>query len=206
MRRHRIARPWSPSRDLAGQCANGHARLHPVDLTAVLILAYFALLFITLLWSSKVIQGPWLFFLRAFFPNWKFFHAVGHVPHLYVRGQAAGEWTGWYQVYPRLPRRWHHLFHNPVVNLALSHQNLVDHFASDLNALPDGADASQLPTYRLVTRLAHQAIQGDRWGDTPMIAAPLPRVERFQFELRMELPASTRSELMLQSPVLAVWD
>jgi len=206
MRRHRIARPWGPSRDLAGQCANGHARLHPVDLTAVLILAYFALLFITLLWSSKVIQGPWLFFLRAFFPNWKFFHAVGHVPHLYVRGQAAGEWTGWYQVYPRLPRRWHHLFHNPVVNLALSHQNLVDHFASDLNALPDGADASQLPTYRLVTRLAHQAIQGDRWGDTPMIAAPLPRVERFQFELRMELPASSRSELMLQSPVLAVWD
>ncbi|MEY3625944.1 MAG: hypothetical protein ACO25M_00600 [Limnohabitans sp.] len=177
-----------------------------MDLTAVLILAYFALLFITLLWSSKVIQGPWLFFLRAFFPNWKFFHAVGHVPHLYVRGQAAGEWTGWYQVYPRLPRRWHHLFHNPAVNLALSHQNLVDHFASDLNALPDGADASQLPTYRLVTRLAHQAIQGDRWGDTPMIAVTLPRVERFQFELRMELPASTRSELMLQSPVLAVWD
>lgn len=177
-----------------------------MDLTAVLILAYFALLFITLLWSSKVIQGPWLFFLRAFFPNWKFFHAVGHVPHLYVRGQAAGEWTGWYQVYPRLPRRWHHLFHNPAVNLALSHQNLVDHFASDLNALPDGADASQLPTYRLVTRLAHQAIQGDRWGDTPMIAAPLPCVERFQFELRMELPASSRSELMLQSPVLAVWD
>ena len=177
-----------------------------MDLTAVLILAYFALLFITLLWSSKVIQGPWLFFLRAFFPNWKFFHAVGHVPHLYVRGQAAGEWTGWYLVYPRLPRRWHHLFHNPSVNLALSHQNLVDHFASDLNAWPDGADASQLPTYRLVTRLAHQAIQGDRWGDTPMIAATLPRVERFQFELRMELPASNRSELMLQSPVLAVWD
>ena len=115
-------------------------------------------------------------------------------------------WTDWYWVYPRLPRRWHHLFHNPAVNLALSHQNLVDHFASDLNALPEGADASQLVTYRLVTRLAHQAIRGDRWGDTPMIAAPLPTVERFQFELRMELPASSSRELMLQSPVMAVWD
>ena len=185
--------------------AVGRARLHPVDLTAVLILAYFALLFITLLWSSKVIQGPWLFFLRAFFPNWKFFHAVGHVPHLYVRGEDAGAWTDWHLVYPRVPRRWHHVFHNPAVNLALSHQNLVDHFASDLNALPDGADASQLVTYRLVTRLAHQAIRGDRWGLTPMIPASLPDVQRFQFELRMELPDPLRSELMLQSPVMAVW-
>jgi len=76
-----------------------------VDLTAVLILAYFALLFITLLWSSKVIQGPWLFFLRAFFPNWKFFHAVGHVPHLYVRGHSLDRGRCWYHVYPQLPRR-----------------------------------------------------------------------------------------------------
>jgi hypothetical protein len=97
------------------------------------------------------------------------------------------------------------VFHNPAVNLALSHQNLVDHFASDLNALPDGADASQLVTYRLVTRLAHQAIRGDTWGDTPMIPVQLPVIEQFQFELRMELPESTRSELMLQSPILAVW-
>lgn len=189
-----------------GSVPNGDARLHAVDLTGVLILAYFALLFVTLLWSSKVIQGPWLFFLRAFFPNWKFFHAVGHVPHLYVRGQSAGGWTDWHLVYPRVRRRWHHLFHNPAVNLALSHQNLVDHLASDLNALPDGADASQLVTYRLVSRLAHHAIRGDRWGDTPMVPVSLPRVERFQFELRMEWPDPFRSELMLQSPVLPVWD
>jgi hypothetical protein len=177
-----------------------------VDFTAWLIVAYFALLFLTLRWSSRVIQGPWLFFLRAFFPNWKFFHAVGHVPHLYVRGQSpAGDWTEWFLVYPQLPRRSHHLFHNPAVNLALSHQNLVDHFASDLNALPDGADASCLATYRLVTRLAHQAICGDTWGEWPMLNAPLPEVQHFQFELRMELPEPQRSELMLQSPVMAVW-
>ena len=181
------------------------ARLGTVDFTALLILAYFALLFVTLLWSSRVIQGPWLFFLRAFFPNWKFFHAVGHVPHVYVRGQAGGVWTDWHLVYPRVPRRWHHVFHNPAVNLALSHQNLVDHLASDLNALPDGADASQLATYRLVTRLAHQAIRGDTWGDTPMIAEPVPVVDHFQFELRMELPTTAHHELMLQSPVMAVW-
>jgi energy-coupling factor transporter transmembrane protein EcfT len=177
-----------------------------VDITALLIVAYFVVLLLTLRWSSRVIQGPWLFFLRAFFPNWKFFHAVGHVPHLYVRGQSLdGDWTNWFLVYPQLPRRWHHLFHNPAVNLALSHQNLVDHFASDLNALPDGADASVLPTYRLVTRLAHQAIGGDTWGHCPMLGVALPPMGYFQFQLRMELPASTRSELMLQSPVMAVW-
>ena len=81
---------------------SGHARLVGVELTAVLILAYFALLFLTLRGRSRVIQGPWLFFLRAFFPNWKFFHAVGHVPHVYVRGESAGVWTDWHLVYPRL--------------------------------------------------------------------------------------------------------
>ncbi len=175
-------------------------------LTALLVLAYFALLAWTLRRRGPVVQGPWLFFFRAFFPNWKFFHAAGRAPRLYVRGQvASGAWTEWHLVYPRLPRQLVHLLHNPAVNLALTQQNLVDHLANDINELPEGEDITQRVSYQLVSRLAREALAGGRWGEVPMIAAALPACSAFQFELRMERPervSSADSVQMLQSPVL----
>ena len=50
-----------------------------------LFLLYFLVLLATLVFKSRIVTGPWLFLLRAFFPNWKFFHATGNVPHLYAR-------------------------------------------------------------------------------------------------------------------------
>ncbi len=175
-------------------------------LTALLVVAYFALLAWTLRRRGPVVQGPWLFFFRAFFPNWKFFHAAGRAPRLYVRGQeASGTWTEWHLVYPRLPRRLVHVLHNPAVNLALTQQNLVDHLANDINELPEGADIGQHVSYQLVSRLAREALAGGRWGEVPMITARLPACNALQFELRMERPelvSSADSVQMLQSPVL----
>ncbi len=156
----------------------------------------------------RLVQGPWLFFFRAFFPNWKFYHAAGQAPRLYVRGQGAdGVWGEWQRVYARIPYRTGHLWHNPVVNLALNHQNLVDHLWSDVQDLSDGADIRERVTYQLVTRLAHEAVRGGRWGDVPMLCTAMPEATHFQFELRMDalleharVPA--RSDLVLQSPVL----
>ena len=45
-----------------------------------LFLLYFLVLLATLVFKSRIVTGPWLFLLRAFFPNWKFFHATGNVP------------------------------------------------------------------------------------------------------------------------------
>jgi len=159
-----------------------------------------------------LVQGPWLFFFRAFFPNWKFYHAAGSAPRLYARGQSAdGAWGDWQRVYARIPHRGLHLLHNPVVNLALNHQNLVDHLWSDVQDLPEGADIRERVTYQLVTRLAHEAVRGGRWGSVPMLAQARPEATHFQFELRMDalleherLPE--RSELVLQSPVLPTWN
>ena len=191
-----------------------------MTLTALFLAAYFALLAWMLRRRARVVQGPWLFFLRAFFPNWKFFHAVGMAPRLYVRGRdRLGQWTRWHRVYPRVPRQLGHLLHNPAVNLALSHQNLVDHLASDINELPEGADIGQCVSYQLVCRLAHQAITGDHWGGTPMLAltpAQLPTgLDAFQFQVRMESPktgAEAAAEAvaddavqMLLSPELPTW-
>ena len=181
-------------------------------ITLALLGVYFVwLAFFGLRRHRHLVQGPWLFFFRAFFPNWKFYHAAGKAPRLYVRAQGRdGAWGDWQRVYARMPWRAGHVLHNPVVNLALNHQNLVDHLWSDVQDLPEGADIRERVTYQLVTRLAHEAVRGGRWGQVPMLAQALPEATHFQFELRMDalleherLPE--RSELVLQSPVLPTW-
>jgi hypothetical protein len=179
-----------------------------MDMTLLFIVGYFALLAITLRKRWGSIDGPWLFFFRAFFPNWKFYHGINPAPRLYARGQSAdGAWTDWQLIYPRLPFHARHLFHNPEVNLALAHQNLVDHLAHDVNSLPEGADIRDKVSYQLVSRWARQALSGGSWGDHAMIeAAPLRVMRAYQFEIRMELPQAHHSELMLQSPEIRTWN
>ena len=186
---------------------------HLTLVTLALIGVYFAWLALFGLRQQRpLVQGPWLFFLRAFFPNWKFYHAAARAPRLYVRAQGEdGTWSDWQRVYARIPYRTWHLLHNPVVNLALNHQNLVDHLWSDVQDLPEGADIRERVTYQLVTRLAHEAVRGGRWGEVPMLTESVPDARHFQFALHMDallehgrVPAS--SELVLQSPVLPTWN
>lgn len=175
-----------------------------MDLTTWLIVAYFAVLAINLRTRREVTNGPWLFFFRAFFPNWKFYHGIQVAPRLYVRGQSdTFIWTDWQLVYPRMPRKGFHLFYNPAVNLALAHQNLVDHLANDINDLAEGADIRDRVTYQLVEQLAWQAISGECWGDQAMLPQhPEAGLLACQFQVRMELPDGQNSQLMLQSPVV----
>ncbi len=168
-------------------------------MTELLFAAYFLLLVVTLIIKSPIIKGPWLFLLRAFFPNWKFFHAVGHVPHLYARSAvqlASGElqWADWVLIYPRCIRRWHHLLHNPDTNLGLAQQNLVDHFWADLYDLPEGADPRGLVTYTMMARLVEQVLRARDVNFT-----------HSQFELRMVLDSRTGAmdtHVMMTSPVV----
>lgn len=167
-------------------------------MTELLFVFYFLVLVATLLLKGPVIKGPWLFLMRAFFPNWKFFHAVGHVPHLYARSAAlqdSGEllWGDWLLIYPRRHRHLLHFIHNPDTNLGLGQQNLVDHFWADLYDLPDGADPRGLVTYTMISRLAEQFLSANDANCT-----------HTQFELRMVLDsasATTDSQVMMTSPV-----
>jgi hypothetical protein len=157
--------------------------------TLILFAAYLALLVWAMRSRTRELEGPWWFFLRAFFPNWKFYHAVGRPPRLYVRGRLpSGQWMDWQLVYPRARRQLLHLIHNAEVNLALNHQNLVDHLANDINGLPEGADLTQAVSYRLVSRLARQSLP--------------PEAVAFEFEVRLEPTASAPADCMLRSPVL----
>lgn len=169
-------------------------------MTQTLLALYFAVLLGALLFKSRAISGSWLFLLRAFFPNWKFFDVVGHVPHLRARSaqtDAAGQlvWTDWLLIYPRRTRRWTHLFHNPDTNLGLIQQTLVDHFWSDLHDLPDGADARQLVSYAMVERLVRAQLETGHGV-----------CSHWQFELRMVLDGPEHvcdTYTMMQSPVYA---
>ena len=182
---------------------------HLTLVTLALIGVYFAWLALFGLRKQRpLVQGPWLFFLRAFFPNWKFYHAAGTAPRLYVRAQGEdGAWSEGQRVYARIPHRAGHVLHNPVVNLALNHQNLVDHLWADVQDLPEGGDIRQRVTYQLVTRLAREAVRGGHWGEVPMLAQACPGARHFQFELRLDAlheqdRVPVRSELVLQSPVM----
>jgi hypothetical protein len=169
-------------------------------MTELLFVFYFLVLLATLLLKSPIIKGPWLFLLRAFFPNWKFFHAVGHVPHLYARSAVSSpsgelQWSDWLLIYPRRIRRLHHLVHNPDTNLGLAQQNLVDHFWADLYDLPEGADPRDLVTFAMVSRLVEQVLR-----------ARDPNFTHSQFELRMVLDqraGTVDTQVMMTSPVVA---
>ena len=178
--------------------------IRAMELTALLILAYFAWLAVALRKRQRTVQGPWLFLLRAFFPNWQFFHGLGPAPRLWVRTLGkTSDWSSWHPVYPRLPRRAWHLLHNPSVNLALSHQNLVEHLATDVHDLAENADISDCVSYQLVTRLARDAVQGGCWAETPMVHRPdgfAPQA--FQFEIRLLRLGQTGDAQLLLSPVM----
>ena len=200
--KHRLnALCQSPQRQMtqAGVC------FHPVKITHALILLYFVFLLATLWWGPRFIQGPWLFLLRAFFPNWKFFHAVGDEPRLYVRcGDASGTRgapepaLAWHLIYPRRHRSLGAWGHNPHVNLALSQQNLVDHLAHDLNHLPAQSDARDLVAYRLVQALAREACV-HQLGALPG--------QVFEFEIRLERSDASgvvASHTLMQAPAAVV--
>jgi len=169
-------------------------------MTELLFAAYFLVLIATLIIKTPIIKGPWLFLLRAFFPNWKFFHAVGYVPHLYARSavqlsSSELQWSDWVLIYPRRVRRLHHLVHNPDTNLGLGQQNMVDHFWADLHDLPEGEDPRGLVSYQMMQRLSCQ-----------VLCARDVNFSHSQFELRMVLDGRTETldtHVMMTSPVVA---
>ena len=167
-------------------------------MTETLLVLYFTVLFGSLLLKSRVIHNRWLFLLRAFFPNWKFFDVVGYVPHLMARsaqddGTGQLVWTDWLLIYPRRTRRWWHVFYNADTNVEIGKQTVVDHFWGDLDELPDGQDARKLVTYEMMERLVQAKLQ-DQPGT----------YSHWQFELRMVLDGPQGmcdTYTMMQSPV-----
>lgn len=132
-----------------------HTPIKTTKLVAVLASDWFAWLVVVLCKGLRTVQGPWLFLLRAFLPNWQFFHGLGSAPRPWVLAQnTADHGSSWQLIEPGLPRRAWHLWHNPSVSMALLHQNLVEHLTTDIHDLAENADIRDSVSYQLVTRLA----------------------------------------------------
>ncbi len=167
---------------------------HVQTLSLLVVAAYFAFVLASLVLRGREVTGPWLYLLRGFFPNWRFYHGFGHQPRLFIRTlDPAGEWGDWQMFIPRAPFSLANLAHNPLNNLLLAQQNLVDHLAFDIQYLPEGKDARELVSYQLVMRLARE------W-----LAAQGRDGQRWQFAVRQVPPLQTPTEDMaiLISPVL----
>lgn len=141
-----------------------------------------------LLWRSRALKGPWWFLLRSFFPNWKFYDVVGHLPRVWVRWQdPAGRWSEPELWWPRLPYSPWHLFHNAEGNLLLARQNLIDHWASDLA----GSSVSHAKAHEVSGELVARHLAHD-------LRLQHPEAVAFDYVLRMEHPDPTRPDAVLQ--------
>ena len=176
-----------------------------MDLFVIMVAAYFALLGLTMVFRKKtrILSGPWWFLMRAFFPNWQFFHGLGPAPRLWVRTLGTdGQWSDWRMHFLRKARHPLQWLHNPEVNLTLSHQNLVEHLSSDIQDLPENGDIRTYASYRLVTRLAKQAVLEHRADSQALGKKNLGDLRSFQFEVRLLFLPNQQASLLLQSPVL----
>ena len=163
------------------------------------LLLYFGFLALTLVVGSRVIQGPWLFLLRSFFPNWRFYHRVGQQALLQwrVRPQAVPgqgdskpaqeDWSAWQAALPRAQRQLWHLLHNPSVNLKLANQNQLDHLVADLRESSDANTVKTLVSYQLVQRLAAQAAQAAQAAHALQAAQPATMATTSHWQFRVLL-------------------
>jgi hypothetical protein len=181
----------------------------------ILIICYFSVLLVTFFVSTKTLQGPWFFLFRAFFPNWKFYHALGWQPQLHIKAKIAGAersnptetpgWTHTRWVYPRAKRGVIKLFHNPYVNMALAHQNMVEHLASDLQQLAHDHNAADLVSYKLIRRFVEHCVVAEfaKEKTTQLGAHPVQAYEySFEIHLRLNDPQrAAESHTLMISPI-----
>jgi hypothetical protein len=139
--------------------------------------------------------------LRAFFPNWRFYHAVGHRPTLELRIRGEQEtWSDWIPHFPRAHRRALQFIHNPEINLQLVEQTLIEHLAGDLAEMSDDEDVTDLVSYRLTIRLANKLALQQAHSVVPQPTQGLC----YQFRIRLihALDLQGDNPMVLVSPTL----
>jgi len=133
-----------------------------VSLSSVPLWLYFGFLLVALLVGSRSISHPWLFLLRSFFPNWQFYHALGHTPRIYWRTASSNtdesQTSAWRPLLQPHRRQLLHLVHNPFVNLTHAQQTLIDQLATDLADRDDAEHMSTWVSYRMVERLVREKL------------------------------------------------
>ena len=153
-----------------------------------------------LLVGSRSISHPWLFLLRSFFPNWQFYHALGHTPRIYWRSVSSqtdeSQPSDWQPLLLHHQRKFIHLLHNPLVNLAHAQQTLIDQLANDLADRDDTDHMHTWVSYRMVERLVREKIMAQGSTDSYVqFCLCLPHIST---------AVNFSSDIALQSPILSL--
>ena len=96
---------------------------------------------------------------------------------------------------PRASFKFADLFHNPINNLRMTEQTLIDHLSLDIQTLTNTGDVRTLVSYLLVEKVAYQFIQRHLSG---------AQINAYQFELRMlpGLENDPSDSTILVSPII----
>jgi len=131
-----------------------------MPITLILIIAYFVLLWLLSWMKIKVVPGRTIYFLRGFFPSWKFFEDAGDVPVLWIRCRLAdAEWSDWNLGIEKIERTWSTLLVNAEGNSLLAYGSLLQHLMSELEEIEDPMQLEKNVSYLLTKNLVCHELQ-----------------------------------------------
>ena len=101
---------------------------------------------------------------RVFFPSWRFFQELGHVPVLKFRIVGSSE-SAWTRCMQPEPRNLGSLFFNSKDNLRMAENSLVEQLIDDISEFRDENLVESSVSYELVTRLVRSRIRESRLAE-----------------------------------------
>ncbi len=91
-------------------------------------------------------------------------------------------------IYPRARRHFFNLVHNPLVNISLANQNMVEHLANDLQHSPTNENVSDWVSYKIVKRIVDSEIQADKnLSELVSRHDPADGILEYRFEIILNL-------------------
>ena len=138
-----------------------------MEIAIVLILLYFGLTYFFSWASGPQFSSKTIYYLRAFFPSWRFFEDMSKTPLLLVRSSEDGESFGpWGLLVGKITPSVSHFLFSPQGNLHHSYSNHLQHLIDDLNQSQSDEDFGRSVGYRLTRNLVQFEI-GKRSADFP---------------------------------------
>jgi hypothetical protein len=147
-------------------------------MVGIALIGYLAVLVAVALMRAVPVRSRAVQRLRAFFPSWRFFDDVGHVPLLLVRTGPSEDALGrWQRGLGTAPRRWNAIVLNPEANLQLAYGSLLSQLVADIEEMPESDDVEELVSYQLTHRLVRAR-------------HPMPGGIYYQFRVALVTPAA----------------
>ena len=92
--------------------------------------------------------------LRSLLPSWKFFEDIGSTAILFFK---MGD-GGWKPFHHQIPRRFWHLFFNPLLNLQLAEKSALQHAVRDLTEENNLGENKNLVSVEIIENIVRSRV------------------------------------------------